>query len=131
MARAVEPYYPRNPDGAFPWGYLWGITIPCDREQCGRRFPLVGSLTLRHPYRRTNSVESVAKLDFKDVCDFLAGPYRHGVVTVVASGAVGDAEFRKAVEHHFAAVANRVRNEFTDHDCGNRTLTVDALVVEE
>lgn len=51
MTAAVEPYYPRNPDGAFPWGYLWAITVPCDG--CRRRFPLVGSLTLRHPYRRT------------------------------------------------------------------------------
>ena len=51
VAAAVEPYYPRNPDGSFPWGYLWAITIPCDG--CKRRFPLVGSLTLRHPYRRT------------------------------------------------------------------------------
>jgi len=51
VAKTVEPYYPRNPDGSFPWGYLWTITIPCDR--CGRRFPLVGSLSLRHPYRRT------------------------------------------------------------------------------
>ncbi len=54
VVRAVEQYYPRNPDGSFPWGYLWAITIPCDR--CGRRFPLVGSLVLRHPYRRTDDL---------------------------------------------------------------------------
>ncbi len=52
VAMAVEPSYPRNPDGTFPWGYLWAITIPCDG--CKRRFPLIGSLTLRHPYRRTD-----------------------------------------------------------------------------
>lgn len=60
-----------------------------------------------HPYRRVDSVETVAKLDFKDVCDFMAGPYRRGVVTVVASGAVQDAGFRSAVEAHFANVAKR------------------------
>lgn len=48
---AVETSYPRNPDGRFPWAYLWAVTIPCDR--CGRRFPLVGSLVLRQPYNRT------------------------------------------------------------------------------
>jgi putative DNA methylase len=52
VAEAVAPYYPRNPDGSFPWGYLWAITIPCDG--CKRRFPLTGSVTLRHPYRRTD-----------------------------------------------------------------------------
>ena len=51
MQEAVEPYYPRNPDGTFPWGYLWSASIPCDG--CARRFPLLGSLVLRHPYSRT------------------------------------------------------------------------------
>ncbi|HET9988500.1 MAG TPA: insulinase family protein [Kofleriaceae bacterium] len=60
-----------------------------------------------HPYRHGDSVETVAKLDFKDVCDFLAGPYRRGIATVVASGAVADAEFRASVEHHFATVPKR------------------------
>jgi putative DNA methylase len=52
VARALALYYPRNPDGTLPWGYLWAITIPCDG--CSRRFPLIGSFALRHPYRRTD-----------------------------------------------------------------------------
>jgi putative DNA methylase len=47
----AESYYPRNPDGRFPWGYLCAVTITCDG--CQRRFPLVGSLVLRHPYAKT------------------------------------------------------------------------------
>lgn len=54
LEAALEKYYPRNPDGRFPWGYLWTVTMPCD--QCHRRFPLVGSLVLRHPYARTQDV---------------------------------------------------------------------------
>lgn len=46
----VERSYPRNEHGAFPWGYLWALTMPCDG--CRRRFPLIGSFVLRHPYRR-------------------------------------------------------------------------------
>lgn len=30
-----------------PWGYLWAVTLPC--QECGRRFPVTGSLVLRHP----------------------------------------------------------------------------------
>jgi putative DNA methylase len=30
-----------------PWGYLWAVTLPC--QECGRRFPLTGSLVLRYP----------------------------------------------------------------------------------
>lgn len=34
-------------DGGQPWGYLWAATLPC--QECGNRFPLTGSLVLRHP----------------------------------------------------------------------------------
>lgn len=47
----AEQYYPRNPNGRFPWGYVCAVTITCDG--CHRRFPLVGSLVLRHPYTNT------------------------------------------------------------------------------
>lgn len=34
-------------EGKQPWGYLWATTLPC--QECGHRFPLTGSLVLRHP----------------------------------------------------------------------------------
>lgn len=45
LAAAVESHYPRAASGAFPWAYLWAVTMPCD--QCRRRFPLVASLRLQ------------------------------------------------------------------------------------
>ncbi len=54
MATAMEPFYPRNVHGVFPWGYLWAITIPCDN--CKRRFPLLGSFVLKHPYKKTDDL---------------------------------------------------------------------------
>jgi putative DNA methylase len=48
----VAPLYPPGPSGVAPWGYIWAVTIPCDG--CTRRFPMIGSLALRHPYRRTD-----------------------------------------------------------------------------
>ncbi|MGD1225785.1 DUF1156 domain-containing protein [Streptomyces krungchingensis] len=50
-AEAVTDLYPQSPDGSTPWGYLWAVSIPCDN--CGTRFPLVGSTALRHPYKYT------------------------------------------------------------------------------
>jgi len=50
VQEAMQPYYPRSPDGRLPWAYLWAVTIPCDR--CRRRFPLVGSLLLQFPSGR-------------------------------------------------------------------------------
>lgn len=60
MRAAVRPYYPPNPDGSFPWGYLWAVSIPCDG--CGRRFPLLGSLILRQPYGRTGDAGQSLRL---------------------------------------------------------------------
>ena len=41
---AMADSYPKVNDAA-PWGYLWAVTLPC--QDCGRRFPLVGSYELR------------------------------------------------------------------------------------
>ncbi|MGW5038984.1 DUF1156 domain-containing protein [Streptomyces parvulus] len=41
---AMADYYPEV-NGKQPWGYLWAIAIPC--QECGNRFPLVGSYALR------------------------------------------------------------------------------------
>ncbi|HZO93280.1 MAG TPA: hypothetical protein VFB22_05880 [Candidatus Baltobacteraceae bacterium] len=46
----VASLYPVNSYGDFPWAYLWSVTIPCD--ECARRFPLLGSLVLRHPHKK-------------------------------------------------------------------------------
>ncbi len=54
LAVRGEVLYPRNEDGSYPWGYLWAVTISCD--SCGRRFPLVGSLVLRHPWKKRNDL---------------------------------------------------------------------------
>ncbi|MEU9071678.1 MULTISPECIES: DUF1156 domain-containing protein [Streptomyces] len=43
---SMDEFYPKAA-GAYPWGYLWASTLPC--QECGRRFPLVGELELRRP----------------------------------------------------------------------------------
>jgi putative DNA methylase len=46
---SMADFYPRS-NGVQPWGYLWAITLPC--QECGRRFPVTGSLALRHPLQK-------------------------------------------------------------------------------
>jgi adenine-specific DNA methylase len=43
-AAAMAEFYPKV-NGKQPWGYLWTVTLPC--QECGHRFPLVGSYNLR------------------------------------------------------------------------------------
>jgi putative DNA methylase len=47
----LSPYYPIV-EGRGPWGYLWATAIVC--QECGNRFPLVGSLNLRMPNPKKN-----------------------------------------------------------------------------
>jgi adenine-specific DNA methylase len=47
--QAMADYYP-TVDSKQPWGYLWAVTLPC--QECGRRFPLVGSYQLRMPSKK-------------------------------------------------------------------------------
>jgi adenine-specific DNA methylase len=47
----MDEFYPKV-DGKRPWGYLWAVTLPC--QNCGRTFPLTGSLVLRHPLPSKN-----------------------------------------------------------------------------
>lgn len=60
VTEAMAPHFPANQDGRRPWGYLWAVTIPCDA--CRRRFPLIGSFALRHPYHRTGDLGQAFRL---------------------------------------------------------------------
>ena len=42
-ADAMSEFYPERAESQ-PWGYLWSVTIPC--QECGQRFPLIGSYEL-------------------------------------------------------------------------------------
>lgn len=49
---SMADFYPKH-SGAYPWGYLWASTLPC--QECGHRFPLVGELRLRLPRNATRT----------------------------------------------------------------------------
>ena len=47
---SMADFYPAR-EGRRPWGYLWAVTLPC--QECGNRYPLIGSLMLRSPVPKT------------------------------------------------------------------------------
>jgi putative DNA methylase len=59
-ADEMAPFYPTH-RGAQPWGYLWAMTLPC--QECGRRFPLTGSLLLRQPLPMKNDPGQSYRID--------------------------------------------------------------------
>ncbi len=37
----IGRFYPPDPDGSIPVGYIWARTIPCQNPICGAEIPLV------------------------------------------------------------------------------------------
>lgn len=68
-AAAMADAYPKV-GGKQPWGYLWAVTLPC--EECGKRFPLTGSLVLRRPL----PVKGDAGQSYRIEADRPAGTFR-------------------------------------------------------
>jgi len=64
-----------------------------------------------HPYRAVDSVDTVSQITFKDVCDFLVGPYHRGQALVVASGAIDERRLRHAAADQFAHMRARSKTE--------------------
>jgi len=57
---SMTAFYPRY-QGRQPWGYLWAATLPC--QECGRRFPLTGSMALRKPAQGKPHVAQSYRID--------------------------------------------------------------------
>jgi adenine-specific DNA methylase len=39
--KELEQFYPKDPDGAIPVGYIWARTLPCQNPTCGAEIPLM------------------------------------------------------------------------------------------
>ena len=72
-ADAMGEFYPIVEDKR-PWGYLWAITLPC--TNCGNRFPLTGSLTLRKPKAKKAPRADDPGQSYRIVADATAGKFR-------------------------------------------------------
>ena len=66
---AMAAFYP-TVQGRQPWGYLWALTLPC--QECTRRFPITGSLVLRHPLAKTRDLGQSYRIEV----DRTAGTFR-------------------------------------------------------
>ena len=75
-ARAMGDFYPIV-RGKRPWGYVWAITLPC--TNCGNRFPLTGSLTLRNPKAKKQPRADDPGQSYRIVADTTSGTFHTAV----------------------------------------------------
>jgi putative DNA methylase len=135
FATSVADLYPAVA-GEQPWGYLWAVTLPC--QECGRRFPLTGSLVLRHPLPSKGDAGQSYRIDVdRDAGTFQAvvhdGPPQ-GNPTLVATMKAGKAVRGKAAicpfcEHaHAKATHTRLASEGFMQDALLVAADIDAQV---
>jgi adenine-specific DNA methylase len=108
----MDEFYPVV-DGRRPWGYLWSVTLPC--QECGNRFPLTGSLTLRYPLPKKNDPGQSYRLHVDGdqvVVEVHEGEPRTDPTLVSIDGTRGKSAICPFCEHvHTIEVHTRLMNE--------------------
>jgi adenine-specific DNA methylase len=116
---AMDEFYPLH-NGKRPWGYLWSMTLPC--QECGYRFPLTGSLVLRHPLPRKNDPGQSYRIEVDRTRGIFWAAVHEGPPTVAptltkAPGTVGKAAVCPFCEHvHSLAIHRRLAAEGLGQD---------------
>ncbi|MBE7435443.1 MAG: DUF1156 domain-containing protein [Anaerolineales bacterium] len=102
--KELEEFYPSDPDGSLPVGYIWARTIPCQNPSCGKEIPLMRGFWLAKGTRNIALYPEVVKGDLKfrvvgDDYDKMPkdfnpenGTVNRAVATCLHCGAVVDGE---------------------------------------
>jgi adenine-specific DNA methylase len=105
--KEIGKFYPSDPDGSIPVGYIWARTIKCKNPSCGAEIPLMRQFWLARKENRKIALKMIVdkenkKIDFKIVknkeIDFdpSVGTTRRATVLCPVCGAgISDKEIRK------------------------------------
>jgi adenine-specific DNA methylase len=61
----IGQFYPNEPDGSIPVGYIWARTIPCQNPSCGAEIPLVRQFWLAKKEKKKVAFRPVVDKDKK------------------------------------------------------------------
>jgi adenine-specific DNA methylase len=72
--KEIGKFYPPDPDGSIPIGYIWARTIKCKNPSCGAEIPLMRQLWLAKKEKKKIALKIIVdkenkKIDFKIVKD--------------------------------------------------------------
>ncbi|MEM3480933.1 MAG: DUF1156 domain-containing protein [Candidatus Korarchaeum sp.] len=59
--KEIGRFYPRDPDGSIPVGYIWARTIPCQNPSCGAEIPLMRKFWLAKKTKRKIALKPYVK----------------------------------------------------------------------
>ena len=103
--RELSPFYPHDPNGSIPVGYIWARTIPCQNPTCGAEIPLMRQFWLaKKPKKKVSLCPDATdgQVNFRIIGDGYApwpegfdpkaGTVYRAVATCPVCGAVIDAK---------------------------------------
>ena len=121
--REIGRFYPEEPDGSIPVGYIWARTIPCQNPSCGAEIPLMRQFWLAkkdrkkvalYPYVEDRGVRfkivGIGYEKMPDGFDPTNGTIARAVATCLVCGSVVD--------------ANTTRRLFQEGKAGQRMVAV-------
>lgn len=59
--KELASFYPLDPDGSVPVGYIWARTIPCQNPSCGKEIPLIRGYWLAKSDKKKVALYPVVK----------------------------------------------------------------------
>jgi putative DNA methylase len=71
-SKELAKYYPSDPDGSIPVGYIWARTIPCQNPACGQEIPLMRQFWLAKKDKKRVAIYpdvSTGKINYRIVGD--------------------------------------------------------------
>ncbi len=72
--KELEQFYPKDPDGSIPVGYIWARTLPCQNPACGTEIPLMRQFWLAKKDKKEEALRPIPnrearRVDFEIVRD--------------------------------------------------------------
>jgi putative DNA methylase len=65
--KELASFYPTDPDGSIPVGYIWARTLPCQDPNCGAEIPLMRQTWLANTDRRKIALKLLPDKENKQV----------------------------------------------------------------
>jgi putative DNA methylase len=71
--KEIGKFYPSDPDGSIPVGYVWARTIKCKNPSCGAEIPLMRQFWLARKENRKIALKMIVDKENKKIKLFLKG----------------------------------------------------------
>jgi len=92
--KELERFYPKDPDGSIPVGYIWARTLPCQNPACGAEIPLMRQTWLAKKDKKKIALRLIPNREARGVDLEIVGADGRPIDFDPKEGTVSDARVR-------------------------------------